>query len=80
MFSKRRVKTDRHKWDVFKTYFFQETGFDMSCKLSPMKTIYIKCQIPFPTYFSQKTGFNILCKLSPLDIADNLHEISNPAF
>ena len=25
--------------------FFQKTGFDISCKLSPMETICMKCQI-----------------------------------
>ena len=28
-------------------YFSQETGFDISCKLSPLETICMKCQILF---------------------------------
>ena len=29
------------------SYFSQETGVDISCKLSPMETICMKCQILF---------------------------------
>ena len=29
------------------SYFSQKTGFDSSCKLSPMETICMKCQILF---------------------------------
>ena len=28
-------------------YFSQETGFDISCKLSPLETICMKCQLLF---------------------------------
>ena len=28
------------------SYFYKETGFDISCKLSLMETIYMKCLIP----------------------------------
>ena len=33
--------------DIIKkfSYFSQETGFDISCKLSSMQKIYMKCQI-----------------------------------
>ena len=44
--------------------WIQKTGFNISCKLSPMKTICMKCQILF-------SGENIF-------LADNLHEMSNP--
>ena len=30
------------------SYFSQKTGFDISCKLSPMQTICMRCQILFP--------------------------------
>ena len=35
--------------DILKWFltFSQKTGFDISCKLSPMGTIYMKCQIVF---------------------------------
>ena len=35
--------------DILKyfSYFSQKTGFDISCKLSPKKTICMKCQILF---------------------------------
>ena len=29
------------------SYFYQKTGFDISCKLSPLETICMKCQILF---------------------------------
>ena len=29
------------------SYFSQKTGFDISCKLSPLETICMKCQILF---------------------------------
>ena len=34
--------------DILKylSYFSQKTGFDISCKLSPVETICNKCQIP----------------------------------
>ena len=28
-------------------YFYQETGFDVSCKLSPLETVCMKCRILF---------------------------------
>ena len=30
------------------SFFSQKTGFDISCKLSPLETICMKCQILFP--------------------------------
>ena len=29
------------------SYFSQKTGFDISCKLSPVETICMKCQVLF---------------------------------
>ena len=29
------------------TYFFQKTGFDISCKLLPLETVCMKCQVLF---------------------------------
>ena len=34
--------------------FSQETGFDISCKLSPVETICMKCQILFPGKYKKK--------------------------
>ena len=46
-------------WWYF-SYFSQKTAFDISCKLSPMETICMKCQI----LFSGKNKKNIsLCRL-----------------
>ena len=42
------------------SYFPQETGFDISCKLSPLETICMKCQ----TLFSGKNKKNINYLLS----------------
>ena len=42
------------------TYFFQEIGFDISCKLSPLETICMKCQ----SLFSGEKKKNILSLLS----------------
>ena len=37
----------RQHFEIFFSYFFQKTGFDISCKLSPEETICMKCQILF---------------------------------
>ena len=57
-------KVNGYIWRLFRHFFFQRettfadksrlTGFDVSCKLSPMETICMKCQIlfsKFPTLF-----------------------------
>ena len=36
------------KYLVVVFFFFQKTGFDISCRLSPLETICMKCQILFP--------------------------------
>ena len=43
--------------DILKyfSYFSQKTGFEISCKLSPLETICMNCQILFP----QKNKKNI---------------------
>ena len=40
----------QYVWQVksFFFFFFQKTGFDNSCKLSPQETVWMKCQILFP--------------------------------
>ena len=43
------------------SYYSQETGFDSSCKLSPMETIGMKCQIHFSgTYIRKKSKCRLL--------------------
>ena len=42
------------------TYFSQKTGFDISCKLSPLETFCMKCQ----NLFSGKNKKNITKMLS----------------
>ena len=44
----------------FLYFFFQKTGFDISCKLSPLETICMECQILFP----EKNKKNIINFLS----------------
>ena len=39
-------KFSRQQIDIF-LIFFHKTGFDISCKLSPLETICMKCQILF---------------------------------
>ena len=38
------------------SYFYQKTGFDISCKLSPVETICMKCQ----SLFSEKDKKNVI--------------------
>ena len=48
-------------WEIFFFLFFmQETEVDISCKLSPLETICIKCQI----LFSGKNKKNVINLLS----------------
>ena len=42
----------------FFSYFFQKTGFDISCKLSPMETICMKSQFLFSV--KNKENINLL--------------------
>ena len=57
-------------WWYF-SYFSLKTGFDISCKLSPMETIYMKCQ----NLFSGKNKKNItichLLKILPTELSVN---------
>ena len=46
--------------DIFSLFFFQKIGFDISCKLSPEETIFMRCQ----SLFSEKNDKNISnCRL-----------------
>ena len=47
--------------DILKyfSYFLQKKGFDISCKLSPVETICMKCQILFSGK-NKKTVTNLL--------------------
>ena len=38
--------------------FSQKTGFDISCKLSPLETICLKCQKLFSGYFNLPSAEN----------------------
>ena len=52
--------------------FFQDTEFCISCKLSPMKTICMKCQILFPgknKFFFQNV---VCCKLILSTLGKNI--------
>ena len=46
----------------FLLFFFQKTGFDISCKFSPLKTVCMKCQ----NVFSGKNKKNIAIKICHL--------------
>ena len=48
------------------SYFSQKTGFDISCKLSPLETICMKCQM----LFSGKNKKNI--SLSSAELAQRV--------
>ena len=50
----RRIQQKLNWWHF--SYFSKKTGFDISCKLSPVETICMKCQ----NLFSGKTKQNIL--------------------
>ena len=43
------------------SYFSQKTEFDMSCKLSPVETICMKCQILFSGKKKKKENQNVIC-------------------
>ena len=53
------------------SYLSQKTGFDISCKLSPMETICMKCQI----LFSRKNKKNIVNLLSA-ELAQSGNDLS----
>ena len=58
----------RQRIEIF-FLFLPENRFDISCKLSPMEIVCMKCQILFSgknIIFSQKTGLDISCKLSQM--------------
>ena len=63
-----------NKLVIFFSYLPQETGFDISCKLSPMETICMQCQILFP---GKKNKKNIskcrLLKFLPRVLSVNSH-------
>ena len=63
-FSRRQID------DIF-SYFSRKTGFDISCKLSPMETICMKCQI----LFSGTNKKNII--LSSVEYAHRVVEANN---
>ena len=50
--------------------FAQKIGFDISCKLSPKKTICMKCQIPFSGK-NQKNMSKCLLKCLPRVLSVN---------
>ena len=52
------------------SYFFQKTEFDISCKLSPLETICMKCQI----LFSGKNKKNII-NLSSAELAQGVVKV-----
>ena len=59
--------------DILK-YFSQKTGFDISCKLSPMEVICMKCQI----LFSGKNKKTItITSLSSAEIAQRVVKVKN---
>ena len=57
----------RKHFEIFFLFFFQKTGFDISCKLSPVETICMKCQILFSRKIKKKKK-NVI-NLSPAEFA-----------
>ena len=45
---------------VYFPNFSQKTGFDISCKLSPMETVCMKCQILFSGKNKKKIFQNVI--------------------
>ena len=41
-----KIFSEQHL-EYFSFFFFQREGFDIPCKVSPMETIYMKCQSLF---------------------------------
>ena len=57
------------------SYFSQKTGFDISCKLSPMEIFYMKCQI----LFFGKNKKNVI-NLSSAELAKTLLKGNYPYY
>ena len=55
-------------------FSFQKTGFDISCKLSPMETICMKCQILFSVKIKKNISKCCLLKILPRVLSDNDRE------
>ena len=60
---------------IFFLFFQKKTGLDISCILSPLETICMKCQIQFLEEKNTRQHF-----VQIVFIGDNLHEMSNPVF
>ena len=56
--------------DVSRSYFSQKTGFDISCKLSPMETICMKCQILF-----SETNKNIIINILSTEFVERVEKV-----
>ena len=48
------------KLELF-SYFSKETKFDISCKLFPQETVFMKCQILFCRKIKKKIFQNVAC-------------------
>ena len=57
---------------LFFSYFSQKTGFDISCKLSPLETICMNCQ----SLFSGKNKKKKYFKMSSADILPRVQRIN----
>ena len=64
-----KIFSRRHT-EIF-SYISQKTGFDISCKLSPMETICMKCQI----LFWGKIRKNII-NLSSVELAQRVERLN----
>ena len=64
-----KIFTRRH-FEIFFFLILQKTGFDISCKLSPMKIICMQCQI----LFSGKNKKNII-NLSSAELAQRVVKV-----
>ena len=64
---------------IFFSLFLQKTGFDTACKLSPLETICMKCQILFPGKNGKNISIGHLLKILPrvlsIKIMVNIHTI-----
>ena len=58
-------------WWYF-SYFSQKTGFDISCKLSPLETICMKCQSCFLSKIRKNISICCLLKILPRVLSLNI--------
>ena len=67
----RKIFNRRHSEIIF-LFFSKQTGFDITCKLSPMETVCMKCQILFSRKNKNK---KTIIKVSSAELAHRVVEV-----